>query len=397
MKIGSSPYDGEILEVDTKDIRSTKVKVLVEHEENSIDLAGVVLKGFSIPNRKKVIHREFSIPPNSGDSATHTFDEIDLKNVEDEIVDITLEVDEYEVDKKENIFNIPTDDRSEDFANWAKDVLEEDFNHEPDKKFVGYLASESLRKIMKHLSAEEVVYLNSRRRAEMSHQSLLSNHSIAQYSNFTEILVKDFEIKYSRPKHNKFDYQEILSLLESHERIHDLAVNKMIIRFESDDLMDFFRKYLNSVGSSRGDLAHYVEKPFYAVMSSKEYGTKRVREKIDQQNPSFYFENPSTSFKNGKQGMGWQYRTLDLEAVWSHKAFIDDKTPVIGRRGEKWTAKDFESRFINGQHENAREVGAINDRHVIQAWRNLFPTKLADFKEFKWDTEEGWQQVTREE
>lgn len=117
---------------------------------------------------------------------------------------------------------------------------------------------------------------------------------------------------------------------------------------------------------------------------------KKIRRAVTQFHDDRYFKRGGS---DDTPGLGWKKRTLDLDAVWSYRAFTESGgTPFYGM-----TMEDLEDLAINHTGETDHEYGAINSPLVINKWRKEFSRGTTETKPFQWTEHGEWVRVGDEE
>lgn len=247
------------------------------------------------------------------------------------------------------------------------------------KRVKGYFFSQSLHELMKYLDSGDIMVLQGERDVKDKSESFgrLSLPSVSDYTSMEEQLKRQFVIDYDRRKHGQFNWPEVKKLVTDYG-LTDIAVSKVVYRFTDDDLHGHLLSLLQeAVGYS---YESNFEQPFYAVLQSRPPGSDLARRKVRQYNDDSVFTD-----------LGWQVRSMDLDAVWSHRAWTNDPNVVAGRH----TQRGLEDLAFNHVSDDAPEYGAVNSNLVFTKWRRQFtngqnPTAR---KAWEWSEDGDWKRV----
>jgi len=267
---------------------------------------------------------------------------------------------------------------TEDIPGRVNDVLVSEYGEDQGRKVKGYVRTQSIRELFKYLDPDDIVRLKARRLVKDKTESFgrLQLPSIEGYTSLEEQLKRQFVIDYDRLEHGKFNWPEIRSIIEG-EGFGDVAVERLVYKFESQQLYERLLNLLDDVYNYRETGASYFSQPFHADLSTSYPGHEHAREEVMQYNDQSLFKE-----------MGWKIRTLDLDAIWSLDAWRNTKGKVL----YDFTQRQIEDMaFNNGGGEQT--YGAINSTIVYNAWRNSISPSAVSYKEWEWNEGEDWEQV----
>lgn len=279
-----------------------------------------------------------------------------------------------------------TDVEMSDLPERTQEHLRREYGVSQDRRVCGYFHSQSLRKILQHINAEDIIEVVGRRRVTSTSNELpnLGRGGYLDYTTLTDKRKLAVDLAYDRTECGRvFDAEGILELLDEEGSLYDIPVQKLVFRFENDQLHDQLTELLCDVANY--DSLGVFEQPFHAVMHGRAPGTRGAERQVrDYHNPR-YFE------KDG-DGLGWQVRTLDLTAIWSLNAWTCRE--VIGTdNDEKVTLHDLEDHAINHVADETPVFGAINTKLLVNKWRQKFSRGVTDTKSWEWDETGGWVRV----
>lgn len=269
-------------------------------------------------------------------------------------------------------------------------ALCDEFGEVHDRRYQGCFISQSLRQLMGFLSADQIMELETTRNVTNESSEMPLPGRLRSFTTATERVDQHVSQRYDRATHQRFPWGAMRDWLDDHPNIHDLPVTKVAFRLEDTDQLhdNLDRLFEEAVGfTNAGELTD----PYYAVMSSTSTSHEpAIRRAVTQFHDDRYFKKGGDG---DRPGLGWKKRTLDLDAVWSYRAFTESGgTPLYGL-----TMRDFEDLAINHLGETDHEYGAINSKLVINKWRKAFSRGTTETKPFKWTEHGEWVRVGDDE
>lgn len=239
----------------------------------------------------------------------------------------------------------------------------------------GYVPSQSLKKIMQFLNAEQIQILQAKRLVKDKSESFAApSFDLPQYVDTEEQLKRRFRINYNRAESGRFDWPAIQDFIIDAE-LQDVPISKLVFTMKNtelrDQLFDVLQSGINYPASYKSELAD----KFYFVMESK------------QPRGPDYNRIKEAHGRDKLEELGWKPRTLDLMAIWSHYAWVKSgNTPF--RNGI--TQRDVEEFAFNQRETNKPVFGAVNSKLVINKWRQPFGRGLTAMKPYEFDEQGEW-------
>lgn len=270
------------------------------------------------------------------------------------------------------------------------------------RRVVGYFKSQSLRHLLRDLAVDDEDLIRvegSRRVNETAHEIPFFGYAdIRPYVEPIETRRETVHVEFDKATDGEFSRDQILGWLDEdqNEEIHDIPVETIVFKFESDllheHLWEFIQETLESHYDSRLADPGEFQQPFYAVMEASGAGHRRVRREVRDYHEERYFLPGDSTDADGDRGLGQKLRTMDLTGIWSHRAFTNSGNTIATQDGDPVTIRDVEDWVVNHVSEDAPEYGAINSMLLVNYFRDAFH-KGIDTKRFDWREQDGWVQV----
>lgn len=265
-------------------------------------------------------------------------------------------------------------------------TLCDEFGDDQDRRHKGCFISQSLRELMGFIAPEQVMTLETTRNVTDETSEMPLPGRLKNFTTARERVDQHISQRYDHAIHQRFPWGPMEDWLDDNPHIHDLPVTKVAFELgDTKQLHENLERLLESaIGfSNQGELSE----PYYAVMSSTSTSSEpALRRAVTQFHDDRYFKKGGD---DDTPGLGWKKRTLDLDAVWSYRAFAESGgTPFYGM-----TMRDVEDQAINHTGETDHEYGAINSPLVINKWRKAFSRGTTETKPFKWTEHGEWIRV----
>ena len=278
-----------------------------------------------------------------------------------------------------------------------------DLHANQDERVIGYYKSQSLRHLLRHLNIDDdaIIQIQGTRRVNETTHTIpfFGYSSIQSYLDPKEIRREIVPLDFDKVTDGRFSSDDILGWLgeDANEEIYDLPIDKLVFRFENDQLhehiWEFIQETLDTYYGGRLQDRGEFQQPFYAVMEARNPGHSRVRRTVRDFHPERYFLRGDNTTSSGERGLGQQLRTMDLVAIWSHRAFTHSDNVVATENGENVTIRDIEDRVVNHVSQDTPEYGAINSKLLVNRFNSAFYQGV-DRKSFDWEEREGWVQTS---
>lgn len=261
------------------------------------------------------------------------------------------------------------------------------------KRVQGYFASQSLRKLLEYVDAEDIEYIYGERRVRSESEDLptLGTNPFLEYTTLSDRRVLSIEVKYDRRDVKQpFDAEGILGVLEDEPLLYDIPVRHVVFRMSSGILYDQLSDLLKEAVKF-SDMGEF-EQPFFAEMKSCSPGSETARQRARDIHDDRYFKARGEDYKDGIC-LDWPIRTLDLKALWSLNAW-NKSGRVVGKKGngDNVNMRELEDLAFNYYESDERKFGAVNSKLVVGKWMETFTQGVADIKKFDWREKEGWVQ-----
>lgn len=266
---------------------------------------------------------------------------------------------------------------------------------DPGRRFKPYSYTEGLRKTMNYVEPEDIQELVANRDFGLQADQIteVSNSPASDFVVGKNTKGRSFEIDYNRVDHGPFRWSEVRDLLGRPSTLYDVPVRRLIVRFRDDKFKSDWISYIEEAIDVTDVPTDWIEPPFFAVLESTEPGETDARDGVRRMHEDFYF-NPEAKTTRGDEGLPWNIVTLDLQAIWSYRAFVRDDEPVMSNWvGEvDWTSRKLEHVIMNYFNPGNRYSGRLYNSSFAGDWRRLFSLEATSTKVFEWEEGEEWEQ-----
>ncbi len=290
-----------------------------------------------------------------------------------------------------------------DLENIARPNFVDEQGPQSNRKYKAYTSTYALRVAMGFVDPDQIQELKSNRREVNSEQDIgvISDKFVGEIVDAINFEGTYVDINYDRSEVNgaSFPWAKIQSLLGQSSTVYDTPIQRLVIRFEDDDFKSMWEDKLQNAVDDQHFPTGWVESPFFAVLSSAAPDSDG-KDKVKNDHEERYFLPKSNRSSNGKQGLGWTPRILDLESVWSHKGWAenhDQRLEAWSNRqsGGNWTPHRIEQRFMNFFEPEVQYTGMLRDSELMNQWRNAVSSgnkhDYTSFKTFRWEGNEVWE------
>lgn len=271
--------------------------------------------------------------------------------------------------------------RVDEISDNIYDSLIETYNESQQNRVRGYLFTQSFREITKTIDSRDIIYLKAKRNTKEISKNISGFGP--DYFSIKEDTKLIGDIEFSREKHGVLSADSIISDLDGNRYLYDIPVSEIVVRFESDSLLSHISDLFEEVFKTD----FWVKQPFYAVLKSRKHGTESIKRKIKDFHPDEYFK---------KSGLGWRFRTLNLESVYTKNGWRNPNQTLFGNKEKKLSASDAEDFAINHSPNDDKRYGLINSKLLVNRFKSAMddhPTgrSIVDIKREEWRGQ--WQVV----
>lgn len=261
------------------------------------------------------------------------------------------------------------------------------------RRFKPYSFTMGLRKTMEYVEPEEIQELVANRNFGLYVEMIpgVSESVVSDYVEGKNTHGRDFEVDYDRTHNGPFSWSDVKGLLGKQSTVYDVPVRHLVIRFDDEEFVDDWASYIENAIDATEVLTDWIETPFYAVLKSSSPGESDALNGIHRLHEDFYYDPEA---EQEKEGLPCPPVTLDLEAIWSHRAFVRDDEPVqTNWVGDKdWTPRMIEHALMNFFAPDSQYSGRLFNSSLAGDWRGLFALEATDTKVYQWEGGEEWEQ-----
>jgi len=255
-------------------------------------------------------------------------------------------------------------------------ALVDEFGESQQRKYKGFVATQSLRNLLDYLQAEQIVDMTATadvQDAEESFKAPAPPGNARHCIDTQEKLITSVALDYSRSKHGALPWADIQAFLDMETTpVDDLAVRSLTLRVESEQLESQLRRVL-SAALNLAD-KKYLQQPFFFAMRSR-LAQNKERAAVKEHNDEEFLKRVG-------------YRVLELRSMYSLRAKQDKADPVMGV-----TPRDLEDLALNYEDDASRQFGALYSKLIINKWRAAFSRSLADTTMFRWSEDGTWRRA----
>jgi hypothetical protein len=255
------------------------------------------------------------------------------------------------------------------------DTLADEYGESQQKRWKGYLATQSLSELMNHLDPDDVISMRATSHVTAKDETVKgaipdSNLAAACF-NINEKLVTNIRFNFSRSDVGTFPWEGIKQFLDDPLcPVSDLAVRELTFKISDDELRDHLRKVM-SIGINLHD-TKYLQNPFFVEMSSRKAEAKE-RDQVRTQNDKAFLERVG-------------YRVLKIDSMHSYRAHQGKSDPVMGV-----TPEELEELAFNYNTKHERKCGLLYSKLAINKLRKAFSRSAMDTKMQTWTEQEIWE------
>lgn len=255
-------------------------------------------------------------------------------------------------------------------------TLVDEFGESQQRKYKGFVATQSLRNLMDHLQTDQVVDIYAEADISSKDETVkgptppgAAKHCIEAQ----EQLKTWVELNYDLGKHGAFPWPDVVEYLNrATTPVDDLAVRSLTIRLENEQLQNHLRRVL-SASIDLGD-KKYLKQPFFFTMQSR-LAQDKERDAVKKHNDEQFLKRVG-------------YRVLELQDMYSLRAMKDKSDPVMGV-----TPRELEDLALNYEDAESKSFGALYSKLIINKWRAAFTRSLAGTTMFRWSEDGTWRRA----
>jgi hypothetical protein len=265
----------------------------------------------------------------------------------------------------------------------------------PGRRYKPYAVTAGLKEIMDYVEPEQIQELTANREFSLQAESIedIVESDVSDIVRGQNTQGRSFEIEFNRQDHETFPWSEVKNLLGRQSTLYDVPVRHIVIRFNDTDFESNWKSYIKDAIDASNFSTSWIEPPFFAVLKSKKAGETDAREAVRDMHEDFYFD-PKSRATRREEGFPWSLITLDLEGIWSYRAFIDDSEEIVGNwiGSQDWTPRKIERALMNYFNSDTRYSGRLRNSGLSNDWRRLFSLEATSLKVFEWEEDEEWAQ-----
>jgi hypothetical protein len=255
-------------------------------------------------------------------------------------------------------------------------TLVDEFGESQQRKYKGFVATQSLRNLMDYVPAEQVTGMTATadvQDADESFKGPAPPGSARHCIDTQEKLITSVDLNYSRGTHGSFPWDDIQAFLDLETTpVDDLAVRSLTIRLENEQLESQLRRVLTAA-IDLGD-KKYLQQPFFFSMRSRQ-AQRKERDAVKKHNDKEFLKRVG-------------YRVLELRDMYSLRAEQDKADPVMGV-----TPRELEDLALNYEDDESQSFGALYSKLIINKWRAAFSRSLVDTTSFRWSEDGTWRRA----
>jgi len=256
-------------------------------------------------------------------------------------------------------------------------TLVDEFGENQERKYEGFVATQSLRNLMDYLDSDQLVSVTATADVQDAEESFKgpSPPGNARHCITTqEKLITSVDLTYDRGKHGAFPWPDVREFLDLETTpVDDLAVRRATVRVSSKQLETHLRDVLSEAINLHD--TKYLQSPFFFTMGSRVAEGRKERDLVKEHNDGEFLKRVG-------------YRVLQLRQMYSLRAMQDKADPVMGR-----TPRELEDMAFNHSDDSSQSFGALYSNLVINKWRQAFSRSIGEKTRFRWTDSGQWERV----
>jgi len=265
----------------------------------------------------------------------------------------------------------------------------------PGRRYKPYALTAALKKMMEYVEPDDIQELRATRNFEFETRAIqeVLESDVSHLMNGERIIRRNFELEFDRTTDGRFPWHAIEYLLGENATLYDITVRGAVIRFDDEEFEEEWKDHIRDAIDADEVPTDWVETPFFAVLKSSDAGEPQARDGVIRIHDEDYFSEEAKA-DEGKPGIPMNLVTLDLEGIWSFRAFVDDDEVLHSNwKGDvDWTPRKIEYALMNYFNPESRYSGLLRTSSLSNHWRRIFSTEASDIKVFEWEEGEEWEQ-----
>lgn len=253
-------------------------------------------------------------------------------------------------------------------------TLVDEFGENQERKYEGFVATQSLRNLMDYLDGDQLVSVTATADVQDAEESFKgpSPPGNARHCITTqEKLITSVDLTYDRGKHGAFPWPDVREFLDLETTpVDDLAVRRATVRVSSKQLETHLRDVLSEAINLHD--TKYLQSPFFFTMGSRVADGEKERNLVKEHNDEEFLKRVG-------------YRVLRLKEMYSLRAMQDKADPVMGR-----TPQELEDMAFNYTDATTQSFGALYSNLVINKWRSAFSRSIGEKTPMRWTDNGQW-------
>jgi hypothetical protein len=258
------------------------------------------------------------------------------------------------------------------------DELLNNYQESPKKHVQGFVLTQSLKKLLQFLPAENIIELDARAQSKDAEESFKSSRvNEIPGLEAREELVSKMDLRFRKLKHHTIKANDILEELESHHPIDEMAVSRMVLKIKDPELAVLIRDIM--VSSFGLQDKGYMKPPFFSELRCEPPATDDERTMAATYNDEqFQTQTKAT-------------RVMRLKSLYSKRAMMNSKNRVHGKK----TPRELEKICVN--YFEGSKYGILFSQYFIDKWRKSVGKEIAHQTGYELDESNEWVAVETEQ
>lgn len=262
----------------------------------------------------------------------------------------------------------------DDVPRLVKEALVAEYGAEQERCVRGYFPSQALSEVMEYLGPEQIqIVRGTRSDTETADSPRVPAFDLPNYVTVGEQISREMSIDFDRARDRDFEWDVIQDFLVDSD-LTDVAISKLVFRMDNPELRDhLFTLLQNAINYPSSYKSEFTDR-FYFVMESQKPELQKDYDNIQELHEQGYLAD-----------LGWNHRTLDLMAMWTHYGWTKCGNTPLGV-----TQHEIEELAFNQRRNSEPIFTAVNTKLVVNRWRTPFGRGLTDMRAYDWETRQGW-------